>query len=303
LLQINEPETRKAPKTYLPYSAHRRFDLLGEDFVSVLSLKSPNNDKLNWLVPLSALHLSIYHAEVAYEYVGSKSPILPMVCEIVAPRKTVVRQLSLDSLDGNSDFARKAVDALLKKNFACEEWIKIISSKDVSPEERMEMACGFIKKSLRPPDREIEEHRAAGQIEVLQSEIMRFFRERHAREFSRVHFKYGQEAGLVSKRATNRYRYAPTDQLLQSLVLANVSEERPLEEFLDRIFERYGIVIGPRQQEALERAGYAELGKTISSQAFRHTQVRRESRLKSMGMLRRLSDSQAYVLNPLQPRA
>jgi hypothetical protein len=165
----------------------------------------------------------------------------------------------------------------------------------------MEMASAFIKTALRPLDKDVDDHKAGLQIAVLHSEILRYFRERHAREFSRVHFKYGQEAGLVSKRATNRYRYAPTDQLLQSLVLANVPNECPLEEFLDRLFLRYGMVIGPRQQAALEAAGYTDLGKTVSSQAFRNNQVRIESRLKSMGMLRRLSDSQAYVLNPLQP--
>ena len=195
------------------------------------------------------------------------------------------------------------MDAYLKACFTAPEWTEIVSATDISPEERMEMACAFINKALRPPPKEVEEHKACGQVDVLQNEIIRYFRDRHAREFSRVHFKYGQEAGLVSKRATNRYRYAPTDQLLQSLVLANVPNECPLEEFLDRLFLRYGMVIGPRQQVAVERAGYTELGKRVSSQAFRNNQMRIESRLKSMGMLRRLSDSQAYVLNPLQPTA
>jgi hypothetical protein len=76
-----------------------------------------------------------------------------------------------------------------------------------------------------------------------------------------------------------------------------------MEEFLDDLFLRYGIVVGPRQQRLLEDKGYADLGKTVSGQTFRYNQIRLESRLKSMGMLRRLSDSQAYVLNPLQPRA
>ena len=301
LLQIDENDTRKAPKTYLPYEAHPRFDLLGEDFVSILSLKCPDNDKLNWLVPLSALHLSLYHAEVAHEQVLLKNLPVPLICEIVASRKTVVRQLSLDSLDENSDLARRAVDLFLKTKFASADWTAIVAA-DVPAEEKIEQACDYIRKTLRPSDKEIEEGKVTGHVEVLQNEIVRFFHDRHAREFARVHFKYGQEAGLVSKRGTNRYRYAPTDQLLQSIVLANVPEERPFEEFLDRLFERYGIVVGPRQQEALKAAGYVEISEAVTGQAFRHNQVRLESRLKSMGMLRRLSDSQAYVLNPLQPR-
>ena len=301
LLQVDENDSRKAPKTYLPYESHQRFDLLGEDFVNILGLKCPDNDKLNWLVPLSALHLSLYHAEIAHEKILGRSLPLPIVCEIVAQNKTVVRQLSLDSLDENSDLARKAIDTFLKRVFEAPEWLTIVSA-DVPTDEKLDKAAAYIKETLRPPDKEVDDPKATGQLDVLQSEIIKYFRERHGREFSRVHFKYGQEAGLVSKRKTNRYRYAPTDQLLQSLVLANVPDESPFEDFLDRLFSRYGIIIGPRQQSAVRNAGYHDVAEAISGQAFRHNQVRLEARLKSMGMLRRLSDSQAYVLNPLQPR-
>jgi hypothetical protein len=226
---------------------------------------------------------------------------VPLICEIVAPKKTVVRQISFDSLDNNIDLARKAVDRFLNNVFNSAEWTQITASTELSPEEKMEKAITFIKQSLGTGDSAMKESKDSGQIDVLQKEIMRFYRERHARDFSRVHVRYGQEAGLVSKRGTNRFRYAPTDQLLQSLVLANVPDECPLEEFLDKLFSRYGVVIGPRQQQGLEQAGYADFGKMVSSQAFRNNQMRIESRLKSMGMLRRLSDSQAYVLNPLKP--
>ncbi|MEI7899382.1 MAG: hypothetical protein WCK89_03960 [bacterium] len=303
MLQIDEIEdTRKGVKTYLPYASHRRFDLLGEDYVSVLTLQAPDNDKLTWLVPLSALHISLYHAEVASErFLGGKAP-LPMICEIVAPRRTVVRQLSVESLTENSDLARRAVDMFLSNTFSSEEWGGLVGASELPLSERLEKACEFLRATFRVPDRILEEHVGRGQVEVLRDEVTKYFRDRHAKEFSRVHFTYGREAGLVSKRATNRYRYAPTDQLLQSLVLANVVHECPLEQFLDRLFTRYGIIIGPRQQTVLEEAKYRELAETVSGQAFRRNQRRFEARLKSMGMLRRLSDSQAYVLNPLQPR-
>jgi integrase len=53
--------------------------------------------------------------------------------------------------------------------------------------------------------------------------------------------------GLASKRGTNRYRYAPTDELLRALVLANVTA--PMEEsaFLRHLHRRYRISIGPTE--------------------------------------------------------
>lgn len=301
-LQVEETDdTRGTPRTYLPYGRHRRFDLLGEDFVQILSLKAPDNDKLLWLVPLAALHVSIYHAEVARETIGGNINPLPILCEMVAPRKTVVRQLAIESLTENVDLARRAVDYYLEKLTNGEEWDQISSNTELSLPERLELALELFQKRLHPPNGVLEEHKSAGDLDKFRYEIVKYFKTRHTREFSRVHLTYGREAGLVSKRATNRYRYAPTDHLVQSLVLANVAEESSFEEFMDKLYRRYGIVIGPRHEAALSDDGYDQLAKSISGQAFRHNQSRLETRLKSMGILRRLSDSQAYVINPLQP--
>lgn len=302
-LQIEEPEKhhRDGAVTYLPYETHPRFDLLGEDFVKVLRLNAPENDKLLWLVTLGALHLSIYHAEIALvEYLNGEAP-LDMICEIVAPKKTVIRQQSIDSLSCNSDLARRAIDSLLSEAFTDPDWQDILTDAECPLPERLDRACNFIVKKLRMPRKDIEEHKDEGDVAKLGDYATEYFRARHTTDFARVHVNYGREAGLVSKRATNRNRYAPTDQLLQSIVLANVKHETPMEEFLVIIYERYGIVVGPRQQAALIRAGKHGLAKDVTGAAFQRNEVRLEARLRSMGMLRRLSDSQAYVLNPLQP--
>jgi hypothetical protein len=87
-LQIDEGDDfRQSPRTYLPYARHPRFDCLGKDFAAIFSLQSPDNDKLMWLVPLAALHLAIYHAEVAGAQILGKSLPLPIICEIVAPKR------------------------------------------------------------------------------------------------------------------------------------------------------------------------------------------------------------------------
>ena len=63
-------------------------------------------------------------------------------------------------------------------------------------------------------------------------------------------------------------------------------------EFLQRLFVRYGIVIGEREaSQALEDSDF-------DNKVFQSNAARLEQRLSSLGMLRRLSDACAYVLNP-----
>ncbi|TIX60964.1 MAG: hypothetical protein E5V33_19050, partial [Mesorhizobium sp.] len=98
---------------------------------------------------------------------------------------------------------------------------------------------------------------------------------------------------LVSKRGTTRLRYAPTDSILKALILANVSTRMDFMEFLALLYDRYGLVLGEREAErALDPDEF-------DKKAFQANSGRLERRLRTLGMLRRLSDACAYVENPL----
>jgi hypothetical protein len=107
-----------------------------------------------------------------------------------------------------------------------------------------------------------------------------------------VHRNYGRDVGLVSRRGTNRFRYAPTDTLLKALILANVERRMEYKEFLSLLFTRYGFVFGDREAECVLD------GDEFDRKAFQANGERLEQRLGSLGMLRRLSDACAYVQNP-----
>jgi hypothetical protein len=141
--------------------------------------------------------------------------------------------------------------------------------------------------------REQEDYDGCSDPQTLYSELRREAIARHRRDAANVHRNYGREVGLVSKRGTNRLRYAPTDSLLKALVLANVSHRAEYKDFLARLFTRYGLVFGEREAEQV-------LGKEdFDKKAFQANAARLEQRLASLGMLRRLSDACAYVQNPL----
>lgn len=91
-------------------------------------------------------------------------------------------------------------------------------------------------------------------------------------------------------------RYAPTDRLLKTLVVANVPARLELGQFLERLYDQYGFVFGDVQAERVLTS--AEFDK----KAFQANTSRLEQRLGSLGLLRRLSDACAYVENPLGRR-
>ena len=125
------------------------------------------------------------------------------------------------------------------------------------------------------------------------AELRRAAINRHKQHVANVHRNYGRDIGLVSKRGTNRLRYAPTDTLLKSLVLANVTTRMEYKEFLCRLFKRYGLIFGEREAEVVIPK------EDFEKKAFQANSRRLEQRLSSLGMLRRLSDACAYVQNPL----
>jgi hypothetical protein len=103
--------------------------------------------------------------------------------------------------------------------------------------------------------------------------------------------------GLVSKRGTNRYRYAPTDDLLRALVFANVTS--PMEEsaFLRHIHGRYRMVLGPL--EAKEEVRSQQFDETD----FKKNRDRLAQHLVGMGLAHRMSDACTYIINPMESRA
>lgn len=288
LLKLLQPdgaedqETRK--NSYLPYRSHPVFDRLAEDWLRILALGLPGFDAYPHLVMLGALHVLLYQLTVAAEWTGGP---LYFICEMVAPKKTLVRELSALNYQENNLLPQRAVEAYLARIPASQEW------RNALPQPGAFALCKqLLEDRVRWP-KEQEDYDGCSDPETLFAELKREAIARHRRDAANVHRNYGREVGLVSKRGTNRLRYAPTDSLLKALVLANVSRRAEYKDFLAGLFIRYGLVFGEREAEQV-------LGKEdFDKKAFQANAARLEQRLASLGMLRRLSDACAYVQNPL----
>lgn len=290
LLGLLQPETlEKDPlergKSYLPYRSHHTFDELGKDWLSIFNLQLPRFDAVPHLATLGAFYIFLYQITIANELLQRK--VKPyMICEVVAPSKTLVRELSFISYQDNVGLPAQAVEAYLDDIEHSNEWQNALKEPGA-----YSICYSILKDRVRWPQKpddydEVEDPERL--IRRLRSEAMRG----HQQHVANVHRTYGRDIGLVSRRGTTKLRYAPNDALLKTLIAANVEVRMELGEFLERLYERYGLVFGEKEAELVLS------NDEFDKKAFQANAVRLEQRLSSLGMLRRLSDSCAYVENP-----
>jgi len=276
-----ESGERRGVAAFLPYDSHPIFDLIAEDWISLLRLRLPGFDVIPYLVTSATFGLLLYQLHTSANIVGGR-PKPPMICEIVAPRKGLVRELSIESFEENSFLSIEAAE-------------KLITTAESHPAWNLPGASGDRLNRRRDVLEELFRWSDEGQVNDP-DELLPHFRheakERHRRHFGQVHRAFGRGIGLVSRRGTNRFRYAPTDHFLKCLVFASVSKRIEFGELLTRLYERYGLVFGEREAED------AKSEQGIDKKPFQQNALRLEHRLSSLGLLKRLSDACAYVENP-----
>lgn len=291
LLQPEHDDDRSPRgKSYLPYTCHSIFNDLSLDWLNIFRLDLPGFDALVHLVNLSALYVLLYQLQIANEWLpDGRRPY--MICEVVAPKKTLVRELSFKNYLANNALPERAIAAYIDRIEQSTEWQHALQD-----EEAFIKCRNIVAAQVHWGDK-AKDYAGPPVPEALLAELRSVALKRHRQHVANVHRSYGRGIGLVSRRVTNKFRYAPTDGLLKTLLLANVAERMELSEFLAQIYQRYGFIFGEREAEqVLESADF-------DKKAFQANAHRLEQRLSSLGMLRRLSDSCAYVENPYCRRA
>lgn len=257
---------------------------MGEDILHVFDLQLPRFDAYPHITLLSALHVLLYQLTVAHEVAETSRPV--MICEIVAPRKTLVRELSIQSFQANSQLSERAITAFVDAIPKSEEWQDAIIASDAYPRCKE-----LLNRAVAWPRDDGDYGGAPDPDSLIRSLRLRSLA-KHRQHAGNVHRAYGRSVGLISKRGTNKLRYAPNDAFLKALILANVRDRLEFKAFLRLLFERYSLVIGEREAESVME------DTDFDKKAFQANASRLEQRLSSLGMLKRLSDACAYVLNP-----
>jgi hypothetical protein len=278
----DEDMSKERANAFLPYINHPSFDDLADDWLAVLRLNIPSFDVFPHLVNLAGLHMLKYQLTVSRQLLGSPTP-LKLICEVVAPKKTLVREVSCDLYQSNNLLPAQAVEMFITNIERSEDWQQAIIESGA-----FEKCRRILKEKARWGDDYDGPSDAGELISRLRQDAMK----RHRQHVANIHRNYGREIGLVSKRGTVKLRYAPTDALLKTLLFANVEKRIELHQFLARLHTRYGIVFGDKEAEQVL------LKDEFDKKAFQGNLRRLEQRLGSLGLLRRLSDGCAYVVNP-----
>lgn len=290
LLPADEHHARRESRgsSFLPYAHHPIFDDLGRDWLAVRASQLPTYDTYPHLVTLAGLHLVRYFLAVARAWSGADAGLTGpnMVCEIITPKKTLVRELSLRSFGANDAASTAAIERTVTRIGDSPAWQAALRDSASAYAECWEL--------LRTQLHWGEKYGGANEPTELLLALRSDARKRHQQHLGQFHRALGRDIGLVSRRATNRFRYAPTDDLVKTLLIATVPQRMEYGEFLQVLYDRYGLVIGDQQAKlALEDVDFDQ-------KAFQANARRLEERLGSLGLVRRLSDACAYVINPYQ---
>lgn len=283
-----QPKESEAPVTfdnigYLPLREHGTYQILGEDWLALLSLGALPDDGLpEPLMRLSGLAVVRYMLERAAETLRTERPLLPL--DMVSADTIGVRKVSRDAYARHRDMTRKAIQRVVDDLVRSDDWAA--ARQQANPRKAV---LELLKRRFDfEPDGSPESNQTP--VDQLPGEVVETAISNHDAHLGRVVGFYAERIGLtVARRGAGRW-YAASDGLLEALVLANVTGPMELESFLDKLHERYGMVIG----SDIGQQVYANVNHEHMKANQRHL----EERLRVLGLLKRLSDDCAFVLNP-----
>ena len=269
---------------YLPFLKRREYTALAETWFRLLGLDLGGEALLESLMRLTTLHMLLYLLRRGNEEVGDTNEP-KIVLEIASPKRTALFDLSAENLRANRMLSSRAVRAHVEAAKNDRRWKEALRAR--SPTAG---ALSFLEARFAwNPTNEV----SVNSPNALFQSLLDYSDTRHQQHVAKVHMEWARQIGLaVSRRGAGSW-YSPDDALLKALVICGVDEGREeYHRFLGKIFDQFKLVIGPNEAETAFGA------LPTDQNVFLQNVQRLEQRLKTLGLLRRLSDDCAYVENP-----
>jgi hypothetical protein len=278
---------------YLPVARHQTFNRLAEDWIALLSLdRIPIENVLDPLQRVSGLFQILYILERAQEVVGDGVPVAPFFLDLVgAPGNNPIRKLSANQYKRHRTLPMEATASFVERFEGAEEWTMILASDAGAELASRTLRDRFLwgKHYSSDPDRRPSPR---DQLAELKTEAQAT----KGHSIVATLNNHLRQIGMLRALRRSGTWYAPSDALLEALVLANVTVPMEFTEFLDRLLRRYNIAIGP---EEVRKAFQVSSGALPAPMAdLKENERRLEERLRVLGFLDRKSDDCAFVINP-----
>ncbi len=269
---------------YLPYANHVEYAALAETWRKLLKLSLPGESLFDPLMRLSALHMLLYMLRRGNEETGDTGEP-KLVLEIASPKKTTMFDLSAENLGANRMLSTRAVRAHVLSAKDDARWRQALEAHAHADAAREFLAERF--------EWDPDDGPPSGDPDAILENLRIDAERRHRQHVALVHMEWARQIGLVASRRGIGTWYSPDDPLLKALVMCTVDEGREeYHRFLAKLYDRFRLVIGAREAER----AFGHL--PTDQNAFMQNTQRLEHRLRTLGLLRRLSDDCAYVENP-----
>ncbi len=271
---------------YLPFAERPEYEDLAETWTRLLNLDLSGEALLDPLMRLSSLHMLLYMLKRANEEVGDSS-VPKFVLEIASPRRTTLFELSKENFGANRMLSTRAVRAYIESAKENKRWHEALQAKVPAEAVREYLTERYEWKPDDGPP--------SGDPDTIFDALRTYAEKRHQQHVAKVHMEWARQIGLAVLRRSAGTWYSPDDSLLKALVMCVVDDGREeYHRFLAKLYDRFRLVIGANEAEKA-------FGTLPTDQnAFMQNAQRLEQRLRTLGLLRRLSDDCAYVENPFR---
>lgn len=275
------PRNKQLSIGYLPLAAHPAYERMGEDWKALLSLDGlPSTHLFEPLFRITGLNLVRYLAERAAEVCGAAPE--PILADFTDGEQKSLRTRSKDSLNRHRTRADDAVRVYVEKRLETSpDWDAAVKSSHKNRAAQVLHELFGVKK----PDASVSpERQKRALIEDAQT--------RSKNNAAFYVLKLVKDIGLGTARQRVGAWFAVEDAMLTALVLANVDTSLELGEFTRRLYERYGLIVGPAEA----RSAYRQLPVDVEELEANLSAL--EARMNGLGLTQRLSDDCAFVFNP-----
>jgi len=267
---------------FLSVDSHEVFDRLVDDLIILFRSNIAHNDFFYYFSSIASFYMVHYILTIAQEHQnsmllkdGTNKVVYPI--ELLAPKSDHVRRASRQIYKINEESPIEALKIALNDYFVS---LEDIMDKDVLLKK--------LKNDLNYSNEKEDDYEEINLSEI-QGRVWQKIYYKVKNELLPIHRILLKGVGLASVKKTNSYRYLVSDEWLKILVLINIDSRMPFNDFIDKLYEKYGLIISNRHSLLLS--------DTYAENDFKKNENRLFDRLKALGLLENKSDGYTYVIN------